>query len=144
MVLLQMGCKTWIQAVNLYFYSSSYSSRFNAVAFWSSLCLNMNWLFRGLKSTFNCFLFQFLFTKGPLTTSKETGPTQHVICSYELASDSFQKMARELKDEWTSMCHLYSIVRQFADLYTGMHRCNSCYNHHILLSLAYHTCVVVF
>ena len=65
---------------------------------------------------------QFLFTKSPLNTTnvKESGPTYCVICSYELSSDGQQKVVKDLLEEWTAMCNLYSIVEEFAHVHNGM------------------------
>ncbi|XP_060590641.1 mediator of RNA polymerase II transcription subunit 14-like isoform X2 [Ruditapes philippinarum] len=63
---------------------------------------------------------EFLFTNDLMPTQcpKEAGPTQRVICCYERHSDNHQKTVKEVWDEWTSMCNLYSIVKPFSAMIT--------------------------
>ena len=62
-----------------------------------------------------------MFTKSGLKCQSSTdqgGPTQRVLSSYELTPD-YQKTVKELINEWTAMCHLYSIVTQSKDMFNG-------------------------
>ena len=48
-----------------------------------------------------------------------SGPVQRVIYSYEMTAENHPKVVAEMISDWTAMCNLYTIVRQFADAYNG-------------------------
>ena len=47
------------------------------------------------------------------------GPVQRVIYSYEMTSENYNKVVLDMINDWTAMCYLYTVVRQFADFYDG-------------------------
>lgn len=38
----------------------------------------------------------------------------------ELNIDNLKKVVKDILDEWAGICHLYSIVHEFAQMYSGM------------------------
>ena len=48
-----------------------------------------------------------------------SGPVQRVIYSYEMTSENYHKVVLDMISDWTAMCNLYTVVRQFADCYDG-------------------------
>ena len=61
-------------------------------------------------ATNNVILTVYLFS---------TGPVQRVIYSYEMTSENYHKVVSDMISDWTAMCNLFTIVRQFADCYDG-------------------------
>ena len=47
------------------------------------------------------------------------GPVQRVIYSYEMTSENYHKVVLDVINDWTAMCNLYTVIRQFADFYDG-------------------------
>lgn len=48
------------------------------------------------------------------------GPVQRVHIMMELNIDNLKKVVKDILDEWAGICHLYSIVHEFAQMYSGM------------------------
>ncbi|XP_060079924.1 mediator of RNA polymerase II transcription subunit 14-like [Ylistrum balloti] len=65
------------------------------------------------------WIVEFLFAKALLETAnkKESGSVQRVIFMHELNLDNLKKVVKEVIDEWYSICHLYSLVAEFAEIY---------------------------
>ena len=40
----------------------------------------------------------------------------------ELNIDNLKKVVKDILDEWAGICHLYSVVHEFAEMYTGINR----------------------
>lgn len=38
----------------------------------------------------------------------------------ELNIDNLKKVVKDILDEWAGICHLYSVVHEFAEMYTGI------------------------
>jgi hypothetical protein len=47
------------------------------------------------------------------------GPVQRVHIMIELNVDNLKKVVKDILDEWSGICHLYNIVHDFAEMYTG-------------------------
>ncbi|KAL3884058.1 hypothetical protein ACJMK2_030281 [Sinanodonta woodiana] len=74
--------------------------------------------FRILTKPTRCWQVEFMICNCPVPSLlyKECVPVQRVVLSLELVNE-YQKTIRELMGEWSSMCHLYALVKEFADVY---------------------------
>ncbi|XP_062570330.1 mediator of RNA polymerase II transcription subunit 14-like isoform X3 [Saccostrea cucullata] len=77
---------------------------------------------RILSKPMRNWIVEFLFSKPPLESSnrKEQGPVQRVHIMMELNIDNLKKVVKDILDEWAGICHLYSIVHDFAEMYTDV------------------------
>ncbi|KAK3096722.1 hypothetical protein FSP39_002661 [Pinctada imbricata] len=65
------------------------------------------------------WIVEFVFAKSPLqsATKKEQGSVIRVHYMFELNIDNLKKVVKDILDEWSSICHLYSLVDEFAVIY---------------------------
>lgn len=61
-----------------------------------------------------------LWNKLNFVLNAPVGPVQRVHIMMELNIDNLKKVVKDILDEWAGICHLYSIVHEFAQMYSGM------------------------
>lgn len=91
------------------------------------MCTKINNLLLSLKvrilsKPMRNWIVEFLFSKPVLESSnkKEQGPVQRVHIMMELNIDNLKKVVKDILDEWAGICHLYSIVHEFAQMYSDV------------------------